>query len=139
MAEFKKVNSSIPTMDMNKISECVTELMNAATSFHKLHLKITGPGSYASHKALNKIYDSLPDHADSLAEESQGAFEKLLTYKDTAPRILNTKEEGIQYARDLKTMITDLQKVMPFSEIVNLLDNIKSALNTLKYKLTFLS
>lgn len=138
MAEFKKVNSSIPTMDMNKISECVTELMNAATSFHKLHLKITGPGSYASHKAL-QAYDEFHDFSDELAEQSQGAFEKLLTYKDTAPRVLNTKEEGIQYARDLKTMITDLQKVMPFSEIVNLLDNIKSALNTLKYKLLFLS
>ena len=92
MAEFKKVNSPIPTMDMNKISECVAELMNAATSFHKLHLKITGPGSFATHSALQEIYDSLPDHADIIAEESQGAFEKLLTYKDTTPRVLNTKE-----------------------------------------------
>ena len=24
---------------------CVTELMNAATSFHKLHLKVSGTGS----------------------------------------------------------------------------------------------
>jgi len=34
---------------------CVSELMNAATSFHKMHLKITGLGSYAGHKALNKL------------------------------------------------------------------------------------
>jgi DNA-binding ferritin-like protein len=135
--EFKKTNN--PTTELTKISDCVSELMNAATSFHKLHLKITGPGSYALHSALNEIYDSLPDHSDTIAEESQGAFEKLLTYKDSTPRVLNTKEEAIQYAKELKTMITDLQKIMPFSEIINVLDNTKSDLNKLIYKLTFLS
>jgi hypothetical protein len=89
--------------------------------------------------ALNEIYDSLPDHSDTIAEESQGAFEKLLTYKDSTPRVLNTKEEAIQYAKELKTMITDLQKIIPFSEIVNVLDNTKSDLNKLIYKLMFLS
>jgi len=60
----------------------VSELMNAATSIHKLHLKVTGPGSFASHKALNELYDALPGHADTLAEGFQGAHEKLLEYKD---------------------------------------------------------
>ena len=41
------------------VASCVTELMNAATSFHKLHLKVTGAGSYAAHKALNSLYDDL--------------------------------------------------------------------------------
>ncbi len=54
-------------------SACVTELMNAAQSFHKLHLKITGTGSYAAHKALNELYDALPGHADDLADGFQGA------------------------------------------------------------------
>ena len=40
MATFQKANPSTPTMDITKISDCVSELMNAATSFHKLHLKI---------------------------------------------------------------------------------------------------
>ena len=57
-------NSSLET----SVAACVSELMNAATSFHKLHLKITGIGSYAGHKALNELYDALPDHADDLAE-----------------------------------------------------------------------
>ena len=34
----------------------VQELMNAATSFHKLHLHVNGPGSYAQHKALTREY-----------------------------------------------------------------------------------
>ena len=73
---------------------CATELMNAASSFHKLHLKVKGTGSFAAHKALNEIYDALPDHADTLIEGYQGAAEKILEYKEVAPRILNTVEDG---------------------------------------------
>jgi hypothetical protein len=36
-------------------------------------------------------------------------------------------------------MVTNLQSQIPYSEIVNDLDNIKSTLNSAKYKLKFLS
>jgi DNA-binding ferritin-like protein len=119
-------------------SMLVSELMNAATSFHKLHLKLTGLGSYAQHKALNKLYDALPDHADTLAEGFQGAAEKLLNCEDSAPRILNSVEEGLSYMRELCQQVNSLQAVMPYSEIVNDLDMIKSTMNSIKYKLLFL-
>lgn len=122
----------------SKVASCVTELMNAATSFHKLHLKVTGLGSYASHKALNELYDALPGHADDLAEGFQGAAEKLLEYNDLAPRILNSVEEALSYIRDIYSMINSLQAVVPYSEIVNDLDTVKSTLNSIKYKLLFL-
>lgn len=121
------------------VAACVTELMNAATSFHKLHLKVTGPGSYAAHKALNGLYDALPSHADDLAEGYQGAAEVLLKYQEPSARILETVEDAIWYIKDLHTMITNLQSQIPYSEIVNDLDNIKSTLNSAKYKLKFLS
>ena len=127
-------NSSLET----STAACVSELMNAATSFHKLHLKITGIGSYAGHKALNEIYDALPGHADDLAEGFQGASEKLLEYTDSAPRVLASVSEAISYLRELKSMVTSLQSKMPYSEIVNDLDNIKSSLNSTLYKLNFL-
>lgn len=117
---------------------CVSELMNAATSFHKLHLKVSGAGSYAAHKALNELYDALPGHADDLAEGFQGAAEKLLSYKDMAPRNLDTVQEGLAYIREIYQMVTGLQGKMPYSEIVNDLDTIKSTLNGIKYKLLFL-
>jgi DNA-binding ferritin-like protein len=119
-------------------SMLVGELMNAATSFHKLHLKVTGLGSFASHKALNELYDALPGHADALAEGFQGAAEKLLNYEDSAPRILNSVEEALSYIRELYQQTTSLQAVMPYSEIVNDLDMIKSTMNSIKYKLLFL-
>jgi len=126
--------SSIDTMT----AACVSELMNAGTSFHKLHLKITGSGSYAAHKALNELYDAMPGHADDLAEGYQGASEKLLTYSEVAPRILNTVDEALAYIRDITSMVTNLQSKMPYSELVNDLDTVKSTLNSGKYKLKFL-
>lgn len=123
----------------SQVSDLVTELLNAAVSFHKLHLKVTGIGSYASHKALNSLYDALPENGDQLAEQFQGAKEELLKYTPKSPRELNTKEEGIQYIRDLKEMASKLQTVLPYSEIINDLDSLKSTLNSIKYKLIFLS
>ena len=122
----------------SKVSSLVSELMNARTSFHKLHLKITGLGSYAGHKALNELYDALPEHADELAEGFQGASEKLLEYDEPSTRVLNSVSEGISYIRDLYSMISTLQSQLPYSEIVNELDTVKSTLNSIKYKLLFL-
>jgi len=119
-------------------ASCVSELMNGATSIHKLHLKVTGPGSFAAHKALNELYDALPDHADALAEGFQGAAEVLLKYNDIAPKTLNTVEDGLGYIRMLVEMVDSLQSKMPYSEIVNELDTVKSTLNSAKYKLKFL-
>lgn len=127
-------NGSVETMT----AACVTELMNAATSFHKLHLKVQGIGSYAAHKALNELYDAMPGHADDLAEGFQGASEKILVYKDVAPRVLDTVTEALSYIREMYSMVTSLQDKMPYSEIVNDLDNVKSTLNSIKYKLLFL-
>jgi len=117
---------------------CVTELMNATSSFHKLHLKVKGTGSFAAHKALNKIYDALPGHADTLIEGYQGAAEKILEYKEATPRILNTVEDALAYLRDMYQMVNSLQAKMPYSEIINSLDTLKDSINSTKYKLLFL-
>lgn len=122
----------------SQVGACVTELMNAAVSFHKLHLKVQGVGSFASHKALNELYDALPDHADTLAEGFQGAAEKLLNYEDSAPRILNDVQDALSYLREVTSMVNGLQAITPYSEIVNDLDNVKSTINSIKYKLLFL-
>ena len=114
---------------------CATELMNAAVSFHKLHLKVTGPGSYAAHKALNDLYDALPGHADDLVEGYQGAAEKLLSYTEVQPRVLEDVGDGVRYLRDLIALVTKLQGQMPYSEIVNNLDTAKDTFNSAKYKL----
>jgi DNA-binding ferritin-like protein len=129
--------SSVGSIDTMTAS-CVSELMNAATSIHKLHLKVKGTGSYAAHKALNELYDALPGHADDLAEGYQGAAEKLLDYKEVAPRTLGSVEDAIAYIREMTNMVSALQAKMPYSEIVNSLDTVKDSFNSTKYKLLFL-
>ena len=114
------------------------DMLNAVTSLHRLHLKVTGLGSYAAHKALNQGYDAFGDHADDLVEQYQGAEEKLLELPNTAPSELNSVEEGLDYLRKMKDKITALQSMMPHSEINNLLDEAKSSINSVKYKLLFL-
>lgn len=119
-------------------SELVVELMHAGTKLHIAHLLVTGVGSYAAHKALNEIYDALPGHADTIAEAYQGAAEKLLAYGEVSLPTIKTKDEAVVYLRSLYTKINNLQKIMPYSEIVNDLDTIKSSINSAKYKLIFL-
>jgi DNA-binding ferritin-like protein len=130
-AEMQKVDAMTASL--------VQELMNAATSFHKLHLQVTGTGSYAQHKALNKIYDALPDLADSIAEGYQGACEMLLKYEPQGPVVLESVEDAIEYMRQIKGQVDELQAVMHHSEIVNILDTVKDAVNSAKYKLIFLA
>ena len=98
----------------------------------------TEESRYHSNNIQNEIYDAFPGHADDLAEGFQGAAEKLLEYQDVAPRVLNSVQEGLSYLRELKQMIDGLQAMLPYSEIVNDLDNAKSSINSAKYKLLFL-
>ena len=126
--------SSLDTMT----AACATEMMNAATSFHRLHLKVTGDGSYAAHKALGDFYDGLHGHADTLVEGYQGTAEKILTYTDMPIRTLDTVSDGVAYLRDMYNSINKLQGMMPYSEIVNNLDLVKDSINSTKYKLLFL-
>ena len=114
------------------------DMLNAVTSLHRLHLKVTGLGSYAAHKALNKGYDAFGNHADDLVEEYQGAEEKILELPNTAPAELNSVEDALDFLCKMKDKITALQSIIPHSEIVNLLDNAKSTINGVKYKLLFL-
>jgi len=135
---MSKMSYSESCSSCDQTGALANELMNAATSFHKLHLKITGLGSYAGHKALNEIYDALPGHADNIIESFQGCAEKILELPNTMPRTLNTVEEALSYLRDLSSQVDSLQAIMPYSQIVNELDNVKTSIDGVKYKLLFL-
>ena len=126
--------SSLDTMT----AACATEMMNAAISFHRLHLRVTGDGSFAAHKALGEFYEGLHGHADTLIEGYQGVAEKLLNYTNMPIRALDTTADAVGYLRDLYNSINKLQGMMPYSEIVNNLDLVKDSINSTKYKLLFL-
>lgn len=108
-------------------------------SMHQLHLKITGPGSLSVHKALNEFYGGMPDLIDAVAEQYQGAREKLLDLPAVSAYKCGSVQEAISHMKELYTEVVDLQKIMPFSEVTNQLDEVKSLISSTKYKLMFLS
>lgn len=138
-----KMSSGVRTEEMKDIdfmtANLIVDLMNAATSFHKLHLQVTGVGSYAQHQALNDAYVALPTLADTVAEGYQGACELILVYPEKAPVTLTSVEGAIEYMREISYQIKELQAVMPHSEVTSNLDLIKDQINSTKYKLLFLS
>jgi DNA-binding ferritin-like protein len=121
------------------VASLVAEMLDAANKIHILHLTVTGKGSYAAHKALGDLYEALPDLADGIAEGYQGVTGKLLEYPDVSAPRLKTVEDAIDYIEDLHNKVSKVQDGVEFSEIVNDLDNVKSELNSAKYKLKFLS
>lgn len=119
-----------------KIADLVFELLHSSTKTHIAHLVTT---SYAAHKAMNSFYDDVIDLADDVAEQYQGAVEKILSYPESMELPpLKTTEQVISYLRTLHSRITDIQKECSYSEISNTLDEVKSLINSTKYKLLFL-
>lgn len=55
-------------------SEFFGKLFQIRNQIHLIHLKVSGVGSYASHKALNEFYDEILDLTDSLIESYQGKY-----------------------------------------------------------------
>jgi DNA-binding ferritin-like protein len=136
---LQKLQRPGPMGPCTETAAMIAHAQALTTSMHQLHLKITGPGSFSAHKALNEFYDGMPGLVDAVAEQYQGAREKLLMYPDVAPYRCSSAQEAIAHMKELYNEIVELQKIMPFSEIVNQLDEMKSLIASTKYKLLFLS
>lgn len=133
-SKIENKNESL-SMEVGEVVEC---LMNTAKSLHKLHLKITGQGSYAAHNALS-VYDKFHDFSDSLCEQYQGATQTIIVIPSQIDVQLNTVKDAINHLQYVKDEVEDLQAKIKYSEIINLLDTIKEACNGAMYKLKFLS
>lgn len=122
------------------IEELIFELLNGSTKVHLAHLKVTGVGSYAAHKAMNTFYDEVKDMADDIAESYQGATGKLMDYpKSCEFPEMKTAEDCIKYLDRLTQEVISCQNDCIYTEIVNDLDGVKTLINKTKYKLMFLS
>lgn len=136
---MQKLQRPGPMGPCKETAEYVGCLMWSTQFAHKVHLKITGPGSFAAHVAINEYYDALPGLIDKVTEQYQGAREKLLDIPEITYQTTATKENLISDLKEIYEETTKLQAIMPFTEVVNQLDEIKSLVATTKYKLIFLS
>lgn len=106
---------------------------------HRAHLRATGPGSYARHVALGAFYNEIAEHADGIAEAWMGRVGQIVG--------------DIPFVLDLPTgdIVSDIQaqrdwidfnradETLDYSEIQNLIDGAVDAIDSVLYKLKFLS
>lgn len=116
----------------------ISEFLESVTSVHKAHLKVTGPGSYAAHTAMGGFYDEIGDLADGIAESYQGLTETLLDIPQIQPKTCSTSQDCVDYLNSLYDKVCAAQDACAYSEINNELDNVKTLINSTKYKLIFL-
>jgi DNA-binding ferritin-like protein len=139
---LKRSADAAPTMtiksgkaDMGKL---VADFLEAVTVVHKAHLKITGDGSFAAHTAMGAFYDEIGDLADGIAEAYQGLTEKLLEIGTGEVKTFTTAKDCVKYLNELYAKVDAAQAACAYSEINNELDNVKTLINSTKYKLIFL-
>lgn len=121
------------------MEELIILLMQARNLLHVLHLKALGLGSYAEHKALNDLYDSLPEHLDGLAETYQGITEELLKL-DNFPEYNTISGTSLEYVRDINNKISSIRtkEKLKNSTIQNMIDSLQEEFYQTIYKLRFL-
>lgn len=127
-----------PRASKGDMATLISEFLEAVTSVHKAHLKITGPGSYAAHTAMGAFYDEIGDLADGIAESYQGLTESLLDIPQIQPTVCTSAGDCVNYLNSLYEKVHNAQAACVYSEINNDLDNVKSLINSTKYKLIFL-
>jgi len=82
---MQKLQRPSPMGPCTETAAMLAHAQGLTTSIHQLHLKVTGPGSFAAHKALNEFYDGMPNLVDAVAEQYQGAREKLQDFPAVSP------------------------------------------------------
>ena len=115
------------------IGEFFLKLLHAVTNAHLLHLQTK---SYAEHKALQGYYDKLPDAIDSLIEQYQGAYQKIIEY----PNMYEPpKADALQEITSIRDFIVANRAVVgDYTSLQNEVDALLSIVESTMYKLTFL-
>jgi DNA-binding ferritin-like protein len=115
----------------------VSTLLASRDQAHIFHWQTTGTGAYATHKALNKYYDAIPDMVDALVEAYQGKHGILKGYEPAERFDEYSKDVAIKYFKALVTYLDRVYNKIPKEDtnIINQLDAFKDLIYTTIYKL----
>lgn len=117
-----------------KLGSLVSILFESRTAAHLCHLQVTGPGSFAQHKALNAYYKAIIPLADAIAESGIGRFKVAgMEY----PRFkLSCEGNGLKMLNQVRSWIdTNRADCGEYSEIQNAIDTVVELLNSTIYLL----
>jgi DNA-binding ferritin-like protein len=123
--------------DSKLAAEFVMRCFHARTAAHVLHLKSTGPGSFAEHKALNEFYDGIVDLIDGFAEMYQGEYLELLPMSGMSGYQTPTSAMAL-ISGMTKWIKSNREQICDSSECQNVVDEILSLCHSTAYKLKFL-
>lgn len=105
---------------------------------HRAHLKVSGPGSFAAHSALNTFYEEVIPLADSFAEAHQGRFKELLDIplldNEYEGEMVDILEQQMAWIEDNREQIVSRKE----TALHNLIDEAVTLYQSTIYKLTFL-
>ena len=115
------------------VGEFFLKLLHASTNGHLLHLQTK---SYSEHKALQGYYEKLPDAVDTLIEQYQGAYQKIVEY----PNMYEPpKADALQEVTSIRDFIVANRAVIgDYTSLQNEVDALLSIVEATMYKLTFL-
>jgi hypothetical protein len=131
--EIKASTDTQINADAQVANEVFATLLNGATIAHILHLQTR---SYAKHKALENLYEELPDLADSLIESYQSKY----GIAEYPPQSVATPADALEFVKGLREYVnTNRYAVAKDTELQNTTDEIVSLLDSTIYKLTFLN
>ena len=122
------------TVEEMTIAKFISKLFYYQTAVKFFHLKVNGSGSYATHTALNDLYESLSDICDSLTETSQTENILELTHEKVCS--CDVSKDTIM---ELCAFVNSNRYVFVESFQQNMVDTLVETIALTKYKLKFLS
>jgi len=104
-------------------------LLNSITQAHIFHLQTN---SYAAHKALGEYYAAVEDLTDKLIEAYQGSHEIVKGY---SPAEYSDIKDPIVYFEALLKSVDSSSKLFTESDMLNIVDEVKTLIKQTIYKL----
>lgn len=118
------------SMNHEPIKKMLSMLMCGQICLRLIHWNTT---SYAEHKAIGKLYDSLADLTDTLAEAYMGIYGRM----GNIPCSHNELPDAVSYVGEMAEMVEALRPELPNdTQLQNIVDEIASAIDSTNYLLT---
>jgi DNA-binding ferritin-like protein len=115
------------------IEELVARIFATRNTAHLIHWKVSGPGSYAQHMALDAFYSGVVDLLDKFVEMHQGAFGLMKAVTPTSVPMTKFTEHIAEEAKWIEDNRERLSQDVCALE--NVLDEIVGLYLTTYYKL----
>lgn len=111
-------------------------LLSSTKQAHKIHLLITGVGSFAKHKALEDYYTEVEDLTDELIEVCQGVCRTIIPVNFQEISLI----EPLEFLSYVEKYIEENREGIGEGKsfVQNIIDEIAAVTSRTIYKITFL-